>query len=229
MILDDKAVDMILGATSVAKLFGIEQFIVEPEVIRGISEDRTAAIFTPCDIEIGCAAIGINRIDILVSRLALGIGNQIDCVSDGPLADASMLSIKSPKMKVEYRCAKTKSITAPKELKVADLYEVAFDDDLVKTINKGKTAMKADEIAILCSNNSVSYKIYDESNDKLLYEDGEAVNLVDDEDINFTHVYPIKSIINAFTKSTEKRFWITGNGMLHIQVNEIDVYIPVKK
>jgi hypothetical protein len=229
MILDDNTVSTILNATSIAKMFGIEQFIIEPHIIRGISDDRSAAIFTPCDIDIGCAAVGVNRIEILQNRLALSNGNSIDCISDGPLADASMLIIKSSKLNVEYRCAKIKGITAPKELKVADLYEISIDADLAGMINKGKSAMKAEELAIMCNDNRVSYKIYDDNNDKLVYDDSVAVNLTSDDDINFTYVYPIKSIIQAFTKCTDNKFYITNNGMLHIQVSNIDVYIPIKK
>ena len=44
MVLDENTVNKILNAVHVAKLFGIETFIIEPNVIRGIDTDRTAAI-----------------------------------------------------------------------------------------------------------------------------------------------------------------------------------------
>jgi hypothetical protein len=229
MKLNEETVETILRATAIAKIFGIEQFIIEPHVIRGISGDKAAAIYTQCDIDIGCAAIGVNRIDLLMSRLALGIDNKIECIFDHESDDARMLSISSSKMRVEYRCAKVRTIQAPKELKVADLYRVDFSSELAPVINKAKTAMKAEDVSIMCSDNEVTYKIMDENNDKMLFEDGIADNIRSADAVNFIHTYPIKAIYQGLLKSSNSQYYITEKGMLHIVVNGIDLYLPAKQ
>lgn len=229
MVLDENTVNKILNAVHVAKLFSIESFIIEPNIIRGINEDRTAAILTECDIDIGCSAIGINRMDVLLSRLNLISGDAIiECISkdDG---EASKILISTDRLNLEYGCANTLAIKAPTSAKVKDLYEITIEESLVNVLKKGRTAMKTDVIMIMCDNNSVQYKLQDENNDKLLYNEGFAHNLVDDEDINFVNRYPIKSILSAFTDCDAKKFYITERGMIKINTRGIDLYIPQKQ
>jgi|688.fasta_scaffold00062_50 hypothetical protein len=229
MVLDENTVNIILNAVHVAKLFSIESFIIEPNIIRGINEDRTAAILTECDINIGCKSIGINRMDVLLSRLNL-VSNDaiIECHTKSEDMDADKISITTDRLNLEYSCANTLAIKAPTSAKVNDLFEVSIEESLVNILKKGRNAMKTDVIMIMCDNNSVQYKLQDENNDKLLYNEGFAYNLVDNSDINFVYKYPIKSILSAFTDCDAKKFYITERGMIKINTKGIDLYIPQK-
>lgn len=232
MILDTQTVENLLSSVIVAKQFDIECIIATPERISGLSNDATTAIFTEFDNDIGCAGIGINRLELISSRIALIDPEelQVDCIFDYSDDEAKTLIFKSKKLKVSYRCAGTKKIKAPASLAVKKLYKIEIPEKLYDTLNKSKRAMKSDEIVIQSEDNNVSYKIMDGENDELLYSDGTAVNMQDDhQDVNFIIRYPISYILKAIKGCDTNEFYITEKDMLHCVIHGIGVYIPKKK
>lgn len=212
-------------ATNVAKQFNVDSFIVESNFIRGINEERTSAIFTNISLPLECS-IGINRIDVLLSRMLLA--DDLDLIIEADGTNASNLIFKNDKLNVEYRTANSNRITAPKSLQVKDLYQIMIDKNLHKVLNKSKSALRADNLTIICNDNKISYQLNDDL-DKLIYNDGEATHIEDSlEDINFIYNYSIKSLLNAFAKCDDKII-ITEKGMIHFIVDDIDVYLLPKK
>jgi hypothetical protein len=232
MILDTKTVDNLISSVAVAKQFGIESIIMYPDKVSGISDNATAAIFTLCDNDIGCASIGINRLDVLGSRITLIEPEdlEVECIFDFSDGDAKSLKFKSKKMKVGYRCANTKKIKPPSSLAVLPLYRFTISDKLYDILNKSKRAMKSDEIVIQSEDNEVSYKILDGDNDELLYSEGTAVNIQDEtQDVNFIVRYPIAYILKAIQGSDTGEYFIMEKDLFHCVINGVGVYIPKKK
>lgn len=232
MLLETQTIDSILSSVLVAKQFDIESLIVSPNKISGMGENATAAIFTEMDNDIGCAGIGINRLDVIGSRIALIDPEEleVDCIFDYSDDEAKSLIFKSKKMKVGYRCANTKKIKAPASLEVRKLYQLTIPETLYDVLNKSKRAMKADEIVILSEDNNISYKILDGENDELLYSDGTAVNIQDEfQDVNFIIRYPITYFLKALKGCNSGEFFIMEKDMLHCVINGVGVYIPKKK
>ena len=213
------------NVTNVSKIFQVDSFIIEKNIIRGINEDRTSAIFTKVDLDIEYA-IGVNRIDVLLSRITLADDLILEIIGNND--EANKLVFTNDKMSVEYRTGKISTITAPKSLQVSDLYEISIAKELSKFLSKCKSALKVDKLTIMCNDNKVSYKLSDDNSDNLVYSDGVAVSLNDSDPINFVYDYSIKSLLNAFTKCDEKII-ITEKGMIHFVMDDIDVYLlPLK-
>jgi hypothetical protein len=232
MILDTQTVDNLISSVAVAKQFGIESFIMYPDKISGISDNTTAAIFTICENDIGCAAVGINRLDVLGSRITLIEPEdlEVDCIYDFSDGEAKSLKFKSKKMKVSYRCANTKKIKPPSSLAVKPLYRIEITEKLYDVLNKSKRAMKSDEIVILSEDSEVTYKILDGDNDELLYSEGTAVNIEDEfQAVNFIIRYPIAYILKALQGSDTGNFFIMEKDLFHCVINGVGVYIPKKK
>jgi hypothetical protein len=233
MILETSTVQYIANAVRIAKLFDIEQIVVEPTFISGISEDKTAAIYTVVDNYIGCNTIGLGRISVLQSRLALieSDNTTVDCVFDMEQSDASDLVIKTPKLTVNYRCSKVRPNTYPRLLAVDELYKIIIPEDLYTVLSRAKTSMKTLVIVLICNNGEMSYKLTDETNDQLVYSDGNAVSVLDenDTDINFVIRSPLKYFLLAIRHSQDNCLYVTEKDMLKCVISDIGVYIPKNK
>lgn len=226
MILEESVVEKILATTKVAKIFGLESFIVNPHIIRGFKSDGTFAINTPCDLDIGCAGIGINRIDVLHGRLALVDENvTLDCVFDTPESYARLLHIKSKKLNVEYRFAREEGIKCHKQFNVTDFYRVELTDELKKVLAKSKNAMKSEVVTIICDNGEVSFKIADENNDKMIYQGDTIGYLTNEENASFVYNYDIKLLLLAMANTSKNYFNVATRGILHFIIDDIDAFV----
>lgn len=231
MKLDAQTIENILNSIKQAKMFEIENLIVEPHVIRGLNSKSSSAIFTECTNNIGCAAAGINRFDVLGKRIELVDPDEssIELEYDDEDDEASMIRIKSKKLNIAHRCGSIRTIQAPKSLAVEPMYKIEFSDTLYQTLVSAKGAMKTDEILILSEDNNVSYELIDQS-DKLQYNDGTAVNINDEfEDVNFIIKFPIKYVLNLIKGLDIHEFYIMEKDMLHGVVDGVGIYIPKKK
>lgn len=231
MQLDTHTIENIMNSIKLAKTFEIESLIVEPHVIRGINSKSTSAIFTECTNNIGCVAAGINRFDVLGNRIALAdpADSSIELEYDDEDSEANMIRIKSKKINIAHRCGTLRTITAPKSLAVKPLYRVEFTEDLYKTLNSAKRAMKTDEILLLSDDGNVCYEFIDQS-DKLQYFDGTAVNIDDEfKKVNFIIKFPLKYILHLINGLNVNEFFIMEKEMMHGVIDGVGIYIPKKK
>jgi hypothetical protein len=230
-ILTDDTINQITKAVKTAKIFGIESFIIEQDKIRGIDKSQTVAIFDNITFDIE-HPIGVNRLDILINRLTLFGDNvtSIECVIDDRVNETHSLIIKTYKAKVEYKCAKIRTILAPKSLQVSKECKFVMNNDLINMILKADIAMKAETLNILCNDDVVTYEFIDSNNDVFQYESDERMlNLKDDNIVNLAYRYPIKLVILAIKHNTTGNFYITNKGMFNTDINGINVYIPSKQ
>jgi hypothetical protein len=231
MVLDTQTIENIMNSIKLAKLFEVESLIVEPHVIRGINSKSTAAIFTECTNNIGCAAAGINRFDVLGKRLTLvdPIDASIELEYEDEEDEATMIRIKSKKLNIAHRCGTLRTITAPKSLAVKPMYKVEFTDELYKTLSSAKQAMKTDEVLLLSDDGNVCYEFIDQS-DKLQYFDGTAVNIDDEfKNVNFIIKFPLKFLLHLINGLNVNEFFIMEKEMIHGVVDGVGIYIPKKK
>jgi hypothetical protein len=232
-VLTKDIIHQIIQAVKTAKLFGIESFILEPNIIRGIDETRSVAIFDnniTFDINY---SIGINRLDILVNRLTVfnSIENfSVDCIIDEKINEARSLVIKADRVKVEYKCARIKAIQAPKTIEDTRKYKLEISEDIANLFIKADSAMRAETMNISCNDDVVTYEFVDSNNDVFQYESTlKAVNLVNDNFVNFRHKYSVKLIMLAIKHNNTGNFYITNKGMFNADVNGINVYIISKQ
>ena len=223
----------ITQAVKTAKIFGIETFIIEPDKIRGIDDNQVVAIFDEnINVDIDYS-IGINRLDILINRLTLfdSLDNySVDCVVDPTSNEAKSLTIKANKAKVEYKCAKIRTIKAPKTLQVPREYMLEMEPDVINMIMKADAAMKADTMNILCNDDIVTYQFIDSNNDIFQYESSsKIVNLINDKPVNLAYRYPVKLVMLAIKHNLTGNFYITYKGVFNTEINGINVYITSKQ
>lgn len=231
-LLSTTTLTQITQAIKVAKLFGVETLIVDVDKIRGVNNARTIGIYDEnlsIDIE---GSIGINRIDVLSNRLSLLEGKSdyvVDCVIDEKTGDTKSLVMKTNRAKVEYRCARLKSMKAPN--KIDDrIYKFEIDEDVVSILTRADSAMRADTLCILCDDNNITYQFMDANGDVFQYESAtKMINLIDDAPINMVREYPVKLIMLAIKNNTTGNFYITEKKVFNADINGINVYITSKQ
>ena len=172
MKLKKDTIAVISNALTTARIFGIEGFVINDNIVSGINGDSTAVMFSnelelPEDEKV---VAGFNRLDILSSRIELiqstDADYTIDTVNDPRNGNVMQLLMKTKGIKANYRCANPALISHPKDIKDEMLYNFVIPEDVVSTIIRSYSAMRCEKLMILCNNNSISFELEDESMDK---------------------------------------------------------------
>jgi hypothetical protein len=225
--LNDTTKMYLKNAVDVAKLLGIEEFIVEPDKICGTHADKLAVIITDVEMDIGCSAIGVNRLDVLANRLKL-VNGDIICTFNNELSDALHLKLKSGKTQVDYKCAQSKMIKTVRSFNYTDVYEVTFNKDIVDIVTKAQASMKAEEVTLICDDGVLTYILTDVLNDTFKFESESEVFSIDDtiDDVNFVYKYPAKMFIKILKNCSLGKFNVNQRGSIHVVLSDIGVLIP---
>lgn len=223
MQLSEPTIQTLLKTIDICKLFDIEQFIMEPDIIKGITEPYQVAIITPAanDIE---SAIAFNRLDILAKRLKLTDNPVIECDSNGNYCHK--LHIKSKKLKAEYICANPNLIKAPRDLGVNKLCSITIPDDLHANLNKMFAAVKTKNISILADDGQLMFKFVDESNEQMIYADG---MIISQERMNFANSYDAKLFLKAIQKCDDAFFTLSEKGVLSFTIEGLNIHLLMAK
>lgn len=228
--------DYIINAIRTANLAKIDGLIIESnKVVRGADNARRVVMYDTSNVpELGFT-IGLNRLDTFSNRLDMIDQSNCDISVELKHDDKDnydwvrSIMFASKGIRVEYRCAQPRAITAPpKTLHDIDTFKFDLTDEDIDTLRRGQNAMKSEFVTLKCVNNKLEIEITDTNGDNLTYDiNADVQNLIDDEDeVNFSYKYQIKLILPLLlNKSTSKTVTITKIGMFKIMVNGIMMYI----
>lgn len=232
MKLDQTSLNYISAVIKTADLVKIGNIIIEPGRVRAIDEDRTVVIFHEDNVpDMPFGAIGINRIDVFNNRMELAKSQDNFSVdvevkdesTDNPWAKS--LTFKGKGIKVEYRCANPKTIQAPKTLADSEKFSIQMTSDAIALMQKGMGAMKSDSLTIFGTAEGTFFEMADINGDALTYRFGEVANdLIEGEDVEFSHKYPIKTIIPVLKLLSNGEVIITSRGLVKLKANGLTVY-----
>lgn len=226
MKIDNTLLNYIENVVRTAKLVGINSIIIEPGRVRGIDDLSTIVLFQTENVpELDTGSIGLNRIDVFLSRFDIAKSRDnfsVEVVQDKGKEFVRAFMMKGKNMKVDYRCANPTTIRAPKMIHDALVANIPLDNDTVRLIEKGVSAMNAELVSIISDNRGVSFEIEDLNKDRLENTWSEEI------DTKFTHKYPAKTLITLFKQVPETSFEIGQKGILRIIVNELSIYVLPK-
>lgn len=235
MKLSSDTLSFIQRVVNTAELVKIESVIIEPNVVRAIDDNHTVFILQTKDVpDMEFGSIGLNRTNVFTSRFELGktmTDFAVEATVEGadPASSyARALTMKAKGIKVDYRCANPTLIKAPKQLHDTLAYQVQIDPEVVLMMQKGQTAMSADEITFIGSAKGVVFEMSDINADKMSYQFANNAIRLDDEDdqpINFVHSYALKTLLPLFKINPAGHFSLTTQGILKIVINGLDVYV----
>lgn len=237
MRVDQQSLAYIQNVVKTAEIVKIGSIIIEPDRVRAVDEDRTVVLFQDTNVPtMPFGSIGLNRIDVFSSRfdIAKSIDNfEIDVTVEGEGTNtyARALTMKAKGIKIDYRCANPATIQAPKGLNDALKYRVRMIPEAVLYMQKGQSAMGADEVTLIGGADGVTFELADINSDKLVYKFADVVDKMqkdDGTDPKFTHKYPLKTLQALFKHNPDGNFYLTSRGMLKVVVNNLDLYVLPK-
>lgn len=235
MKVDATTLSYIHNVVSTASQLDMDCVIIEPGRVRGTDEQCSAFILQTTNVpELEIGSVGINRIDIFNARYAIAKSNDnvdVDALLDGP-ADARFvraLTMKSKRVKVDYRCANPATIRAPKGLADTVAYTCTMSADALAYMAKSKSAMDADEVTFMFDGTTLSFFVSDINGDKLSYAFDTDVGVIGSNAQSFQCRYPLQLIQKVFKINPAADFNITSKGILKTNVNTLDVYVLPRK
>lgn len=251
MKLSNEELNFIQTVIKTADLIDIHNIIIEPGKVRAMDEEQTVVLFQDKNIpSLSFGSIGINRTSVFTSRLELarsqenfevnaltagddptfGFDKYDPALKGGPTPMwARSLTMSGKGTKIDYRCASPQTIRAPKNRAGVNQYSITLTPEAVTMIQKGKSAMKADEVTFNGSTKGVSLELSDINGDALEYHFADIIQgVIPGHDPDFSYKYPIDMLLPIFKTNPMGVFSLTARGSMMFTVNSLDIYIMAR-
>jgi len=217
-------------------LVKIDRLIIEENLIRGVDEEQTVVIVSDQNVpDLGGARVGLNRLSILASRIALFDTDEAFSVEaveapsrDEDATDISSFKLASKGSKFEYRTARIGTIKAPKRVNDSFVWAVTVPVEAVKLAISAANTMGSDQIALVSkASGEVLFEIVDSATQDTFTTKiaDEATWIPEDEDQpsqSFVHYYAVKALmplLKATAAAGEPVLLVGEEGMLQVTVN----------
>lgn len=231
-----------------AQLVGITNIVAAPEGVAGIDDDKKVLMLEMNNVpEFPFGSIGINRIDVFLSRLSLAkscdnFAAEFETATDQKTESqfARQIIFKGNGVKVEYRCAAPKIVLAaindkaqfPKSLNDPRRYSVNLTPEAALLLSKAQTAMSADVVTLVSDDDGVHFKLSDINSDEFVHTFAKEPKLVGEKTptTEFSHMYPVKLLMPLFKQNSQATMFIGQKGTLSMSVNNLNVIVfPTRK
>lgn len=230
MKLDAITLSYIQTVVKTAKLVNIDKIIIEPNMVRAIADDNSVVILESKDVpELPFGSIGMNRLDVFVSRYELlrtqeKFSVEVDIDEDAGCVRSIIMKAKGTK--IDYRCAKPAGIKAPRQINDTLKHRVRLNADSVVLLQKASAAMSSPEHITLISNDGVTLEMSDINNDVFKHTLMEKVEtLTPDASGKFAHRYFVKTLLPLLKQNSDGYFDVGAKGILAFYVNNLTVYV----
>lgn len=229
MKLTQDLIDFIENVVKTGQSVGIDNVIIEPDMVRAIDDARTVVLYQDTNVpEMPFGSIGLNRISVFLTRLEIA-KSQDKFTFDVLVGDgdeyARSVTMKGSGLKIDYRCANPTTIQAPRQINDKLVYRIQLNAEGVSLLQKGQAATGSENVAII-SNGDVSFELTDINNDVFKHTFASNVKLLDeDAPETFLHQYPVKTLLALFKQNPEGYFEIGEKGILNITVNDLNIYV----
>lgn len=233
MKLTPEDITFIENVIRTAAIVNIDDIIIEPDRVRAIDENTTVVIIEEENVpDFDFNSIGLNRISVLLSRLAIAKDRDnfgIDAAMDDNNEFVRTLNMTGKGTKIDFRCSNPNHIRAPKQIGDEMIARVQITKEIVDLMQKGIAAMGA-EFVNLISNDEVTFEFVDVNNDvysQVIAEEAKPLN--GSTTTKFAHKYPAKTLLSLFKNNPNGCFEVGGQkGMLSIKVNDLTFYVLPK-
>lgn len=229
MKLTPEDVAYILNVVKTARLVGIDNIIIEPDLVRAMNDSNSVVLYQNKDVpEMPFSSIGLTRVDVLMARYEIASTRDkfsIEATVNDNDDYARALVMKGKGVKIDYRCGNPKKLRAPRQINDTMKCKVPLNEEAVNLLQKGQGAMGCENVSII-SNDGVSFELVDVNNDIFKHTFAvEATPLTDDDDVTFAHRYPVKILLALFKHNPEGEFSIGKKGILSFSINGLTVYV----
>lgn len=232
MKLDTDTISYILNVVKTARLVGIDSIIIEPNLVRAVDESSSVVLYHNQNVPaMPFGSIGLSRVDGLMARYNIAFTQDkftIEATTGNGDGDpwARALVMKAKGIKIDYRCANPAKIKAPRQINDTVKIRAHFTPESVVLMQKGQSAMNAENVSLISNSDGVSFELCDVNNDVFKHTFADSAKaLQDGGDTKFAHRYPVKIILPLFREYGEGYFEIGQKGILRFPLNNLTVFV----
>lgn len=225
------SVAYILNVVKTARLVGIDNIIIEKDLVRAMDDANSVVLFQGKDVpDMEFGSIGLTRINDLMARYEIA-QSQDNFTVEANVSDdvdfAKSLLFKGKGVKVDYRCANPEAIKAPRQINDEMKYSVQLNSEAVTLLQKGQAAMNTDDVSII-SNDGVSFELSDVNNDVFKHTFAQEATALVGNSTKFAYHYPAKILLAIFKTNTDGIFKVGAKGILSFAMNGLTIYVLPK-
>lgn len=224
MKLNKDQIAFVRQVAETAQMINVESIIIEPDTVRGMNDSRSAVIFQAIPTDTNFGSIGLNRIDVLLSRLDIVEGDkkaEITVKMDGEFVQSLMM--KGNGAKINYRCAAPATIQAPKAINNETETITSMSADSVALLSKAVNAMgNAEDMTIIGNDDGISVQLADINQDEFFHTFAPVA------DSKFSYKYSSKLFMTLLKKHPSGEFEIGKKGAVKFVFNGLGIYLIPK-
>lgn len=225
-----------------AQMVGIDNVVICPDGVAGIDSDKKVLMLETNNVpEFPFGAIGVNRLDIFLSRLALAKScdnftmEYETATNKDETTFARQVIFKGTGVKVEYRCANPTTVLAafsdknkfPKNLNDPKCFSVPLTAEAALLLAKAQSAMGADLVELVSDDGGVYFKLSDISSDEFTHTFAARPKILDEgsDKTAFNYLYPVKLLLPLFKQNSQATLLIGRRGTVSMAVNNLNITV----
>lgn len=233
MILSEETVNLMLEATYIANILGIDGLILDEKGIRGYNDDEGIIVAAIDDFEFEFENLGLSRLDALKRKANLITNLDITTVEAVPSKkDESIiekLKFDGGKINFEFRCASPKAIKdiPSTRLNKTPLFYFDITQKDVESITQSSSAMRSKNMTIQGKEEKVQFRFSDDTGDILNYKIDSDLNVETDlESVSLTiNLKKMLPIFKLAAQNNDFRLNILKNNIIHITIDNMDILV----
>lgn len=210
----------------------IDSIIIEDGRVRGMNDERSFVIVSDTNVPVLPIKIGISRLKELKQRIDMFSGSDIQIsLNSNDRGEVSAMDISAGRSKVQFRCASTSLIKAPKSINDEHAHSIIIERDELKLILNAIKVMGTATLQItIKKSGEVFIGASDVTNDAFNIELTQKAHAVISSD-SVVHYYFADSFSQAMrvnSEASENELLIGEMGTIRTQLNGHQIVLMPK-
>lgn len=228
--LSAETLETLRTSITIAQMTNVDSLIIDENTIRGQALVDAIAIVTPTPCKVEFTVLGLNRLNLLHNRLNLIADNdKCEAFTEDDGNRILKLIFKTPKTKIEFRCADPAKIKAPSKVNDPSYYSFKVLDDTIQLLTRSNIAMDADKVTFTGSQGKVFIKVLDTSGDVLEHEVSDNLQFNPNCDkTEFEATYKTKKLIPLLkdcARNGGAEVNITRRNIFGVKVRNFNIFV----
>jgi|AntRauTorcE11897_2_1112592.scaffolds.fasta_scaffold00240_15 hypothetical protein len=232
MKLDNATVNLILNATNLGCILGIDGLILDENAIRGYNDDQGVMVLARGPYDFEFKNIGISRLPSLKQKMKLISESEVEVEAVPRKSNPDViekLKFDCGRINFEFRCALAKAIKDVPSLKInkTPVFQFELTEDDYTLMTKSASAMRSKNMTIQSSDNGVRLRFSDDTGDILNCDVQTTLDSSGDiEDMSLTiNLKKMLPIFRLAIQSGKFTLNILKSNIVYIEIGDMEIYV----
>lgn len=233
MKLSKNTISLILEATKLSNILGVQGLILDKAGIRGYNDDEGVVVSSMKNHGFEFEQLGIARLDSLKNKAALlkdlNSINVEAVIRKNSKDIIEKLTFDCGKINFEFRCALVRTLTDIPQTKmnITPLFQFEITEEDVALISQGSNAMRSKNMTIRGNGSDVQFRFSDDTGDVLNCRvDSELTTNTDIDNVSLTiNLKKMLPIFKIAVQDGKFKLNILKNNLIHMSIGNMDVIV----